>query len=141
LQVTLNYEELSSKIAQCFAEIGSVLPEAEFIAQRLYPVKNIQTTLASIYVQIIEFCIRATRWYDRMQTNFVRKALHSALRSWPLEFEDIKFNIDTHVRRLREQSTLAHQAETRDMHREMSDILKILKVHQSSNLQRAFGEL
>jgi hypothetical protein len=133
----LNYEELSSKIAQWFAETGSVLREAEFIAQRLYPVESIRSTLASIYAQILEFCIRATKWFNRVRDNFLKKALHAALHSWPLEFEDIKRTIDRHVRRLRDQSTLAHQAEMRDMHRVM---LKFIKAQENFDQPRVFGE-
>lgn len=113
----------------------------EFLAGKLYPLKSIQTTLANVYAQLVEFCIRATRWYDHVRRSFVKKAIHSVLKTWPLEFEDIKLNIDMHIRRLREQSAVAHQAETREMHQKISDIRSWLGERCSCSIQMAFGEM
>ena len=137
-QVTLNHEELSSKIAQSFAEIGSVLPEVDFIAQKLYPTESIQVTLAHVYAQLLEFCTRATAWYNRVQSNPIKKVLTAITKTWPLEFQDIRLNIDRYFRRLREQSAVAHQAETRDIHRKISDIRIMLS--KKSSIQQAFGK-
>lgn len=136
--VTINHEELSSKIAQSFAEIGEVLPEAEFISQSLYPTQRIRYTLASVYAQIVEFCIRATKWYDRLRQSPVKKVLGAVFKTWPLEFQDIKVKIDVQLRRLREQSAVAHQAETREMHIQISEIQCFL--NQVSPVSRAFGK-
>lgn len=136
--VTINHEELSSKIAQAFAEIAEVLPEAEFISQSLYPTQRIQLTLANAYAQIVEFCIRATKWYDRQRRNPVKKVLSAVVKSWPLEFQDIKSKIDALFRRLREQSAVAHQAETRQMHIQIGEIRQFLD--QACSLSQAFGE-
>ncbi len=136
--VTINHEELSSKIAQAFAEIGEVLPEVEFISQNLYPTERIQLTLANVYTQVVEFCIRATKWYDKMRRSPVKKVLSAVVKSWPLEFQDIKLNIDSQFRRLREQSAVAHQAETREMHVKLSEIRHFL--NQSCSISQAFGE-
>lgn len=133
----MNHEELSNKIAQAFAEIGAVLPEIDFVAQKLYPVKSIQITLARVYAQILEFCMRATRWYDKIRRSPVKKVLSAVLKAWPLEFQDIRLNIDTQFRRLREQSAVAHQAETRDIHAKINDIRVVL--NQACLIQQAFG--
>lgn len=123
--MTLNHEELSAKIAQALAEIGSVLPEVDFIACKLYPIERIKDTLAQAYVQIIEFCILATKWYNDVCRNRLRKVWHAIANPWPLKFEGIKMNIDACFKRLREQSTLAHQAETRVIHTKISEMLTI----------------
>ncbi|KAK4185153.1 hypothetical protein QBC35DRAFT_504382 [Podospora australis] len=130
---TRNHEELSAKIAQAFAEIATVLPEAEFVSNKLYPTERMQATLAQVYVQIIEFCIRATKWYDKAHRSSVKKVLSAVLKPWPLEFQDIQHNINYHFQRLREQSAIAHQAETRRIHLEISGIRTILE--QASPVQ------
>jgi hypothetical protein len=135
---TINHDELSSKIAQAFAEIGEVLPEVEFISKSLYPTERIQLTLSNVYAQIVEFCIRATKWYDKMRRSSLKKVFSAVVKPWPLEFQDIKMNIGSQVRRLREQSAVAHQAETREMHIKLSEMRHIL--NQSCSVSLAFGE-
>ncbi|KAK5652120.1 hypothetical protein OQA88_10762 [Cercophora sp. LCS_1] len=85
--VTMHREELSSKIAQAFAEIGAVLQKANFVAQKLYPTEGIQATLANVYAQIIESCIRATKWYDRVHRNPLKRVLSAVTKTWPLKFQ------------------------------------------------------
>ena len=136
---TINHEELSTKIAQAFTEIGDVLPEAEFISQNLYPTERIQLTLANVYAQIIEFCIRATRWYDKTRRSTVKKVFSAVVKPWPLEFQDIKMKIDSQFKRLREQSAVAHQAETREIHVKLSEIRQFL--NQGCPVSQAFGRL
>lgn len=123
--MTLNQEELSIKIAQAVAEIGSVLPEINFVACQLYPVKAIQQTLADAYTHIVSFCIQATKWYQGVSRNRARKLWHAIANPWPLEFQDTKIAIDTCFRRLREQSMLAHQTETRAIHAKICEVLTI----------------
>lgn len=135
--VTIHHEEVSSKLAQAFAEIGAVLPEVNFVAQKLYPIEGIQVALANAYAQIIEFCIRATRWYDRIRRNIVKRVLGAVTKTWPLEFQDIRHNIDVQFRRLRELSIVAHQAETRAIHTKIAEIKVLLDT--STSVQQAFG--
>ncbi|KAG6363101.1 hypothetical protein INS49_008196 [Diaporthe citri] len=124
-KVTLNQEELSLKIAQAVAEIGSVLPEVNFVACQLYPVQAIQQTLADAYTHIVAFCIQATKWYHDVSRNRARKLWHAIANPWPLEFQDTRIAIDTCFRRLREQSALAHQTETRAIHAKVCEVLAI----------------
>ncbi|KAM7189871.1 hypothetical protein V8F33_009780 [Rhypophila sp. PSN 637] len=58
-QATINHQELSVNVAQSLAEIGSVLPEIDFIATKLYPSELIRQTLAraetrDIHSRVIE---------------------------------------------------------------------------------------
>lgn len=123
--MTLNQEELSIKIAQAVTEIGAVLPEADFLACQLYPATAIQQTLAEAYTHIVAFCIQATKWYQDVSRNRARKLWHAIANPWPLEFQDTKIAIDTCFRRLREQSALAHQTETRAIHAKVCEVLTI----------------
>lgn len=126
VEVTLNHEELSIKLAQAFAEIGSVLPEIDFIANVLYPTQRIQETSAHVYAYIIEFCILATKWYTDVSRSKRWKMWHAFANPWPLKFEGIKTNIDAYSKRLREQSSLANQAEIRMVHAQVTEIRSAL---------------
>ncbi|KAK4208742.1 hypothetical protein QBC37DRAFT_296066 [Rhypophila decipiens] len=123
---TINHQELSVNIAQSLAEIGSVLPEIDFIATKLYPSELIRQTLARVYAYILEFCIRATKWCRDAHRNTIKKVFKSVFKPWALEFQDIRVNIDSLIKRLREQSAVAHQAETRDIHTRVIEIHKAL---------------
>jgi hypothetical protein len=136
---TLNYEECSSRLAQAFAEIGAVLPQAEFISQ-LYPTARIRAALANAYAQVVDFCIRATKWYEKMRKNSLKKMLGAAFKTWPLEFQDIRNNIDTQFRRLRELSAIAHQAETREINVRVVQLRALLDQARQQPFIHAFGE-
>jgi hypothetical protein len=69
----------------------------------------------------------------------MHKILSAIIKSWPLEFHDIKMNIDAQFKRLREQASVAHQAETREMHVKLSEIQHLF-IHQSCSISQAFGE-
>ncbi|KAK0634098.1 hypothetical protein B0T14DRAFT_86339 [Immersiella caudata] len=135
--VTINHEELSSKIARAFAEIGDVLPEVEFVSKKLYPTERIQLTLSNVYAQVVEFCIRATKWYNKTRQSPIKKVFSAIVKPWPLEFHDVKMSIDSQFRRLREQSAIAHQAETRDIHVKLGEIQQILS--HGCSVSQAFG--
>lgn len=109
------HQELSSKIAEAFATIASVLPEMDFISRQLYPVPRIQHTLATLYAHVIDFCITAVKWYQKATKGFLRKAFAAIKTPWPLEFEHIVRQIKETTTRLREQAAVAHQAETRHL--------------------------
>lgn len=102
-----------------------MLPEVNFIACQLYPVQAIQQTLADAYTYIVAFCIQATKWYHDVNRNRARKLWHAIANPWSLEFQDTKIAIDTCFRRLREQSVLAHQTETRAIHAKICKVLTI----------------
>lgn len=102
-----------------------MLPEVNFVACQLYPVQAIQQTLADAYTHIVAFCIQATKWYHDVSRNRARKLWHAIANPWSLEFQDTKIAIDTCFRRLREQSALAHQTETRAIHAKVCEVLTI----------------
>lgn len=102
-----------------------MLPEVNFVACQLYPTGTIQQTFADAYTHIVAFCIKATKWYHDVSRNKARKLWHAIANPWPLEFQDTKISIDTCFRRLREQSNLAHQTETRAIHAKVCEVLTI----------------
>lgn len=132
--MTRNHQELSTKISEAFATISDALPETAFLS-RLYPVPHIQRTLATMYTHIIDFCIRALKWYRKATKGFFRKAWAAVTEPWALEFEDVVRQIQGATTRLREQATVANQAETRCMHEKVSSVETELK-----NLKRAIDE-
>lgn len=102
-----------------------MLPEADFVASQLYRGEAIQQTLADAYTHIVAFCKQATEWYHDVSGSRVRKLWHAIANPWSLEFQDTKTAIDTCFRRLREQSILAHQIETRAIHAKVFEVLTI----------------
>ncbi|KAH8897671.1 hypothetical protein GQ53DRAFT_837507 [Thozetella sp. PMI_491] len=120
--VTLNHRELSSNVAEAFASVGDALPEANFLVQQLYPVAQMQRTLQVLYKHIIDFCIRALKWYQRATRGIVQQAVVAVKNPWPLEFQDVARKIRETMARLREQSAIAHQAETRHIANMLSEI-------------------
>lgn len=70
-----------------------------------------------------------------MSRNRARKLWHAIANPWALEFQDTKIAIDTCFRRLREQSALAHQTETRAIHAKVCEVLTI-STHGHPNLCR-----
>lgn len=102
-----------------------MLPEVNFVACQLYPTRAIQQTFADAYTHIVAFCIKATEWYHDVSRNKARKLWHAIANPWSLEFQDTKIAIDTCFRRLREQSNLAHQTETRAIHTKLCEVLPI----------------
>lgn len=102
-----------------------MLPEVNFVACQLYPTRAIQQTFADAYTHIVAFCIKATKWYHDVSRNKARKLWHAIANPWSLEFEETKMAIDTCFRRLREQSMLAHQTETRAIHAKVHEVLTI----------------
>ncbi|KAF4540190.1 Nacht domain protein [Lasiodiplodia theobromae] len=116
--VTLNYKELSANIAHAFSEIGSLLSEIE-VRATIHPNKQTQEEIASLYAQILAFCIKATRWYKRRK---LANMLRAIATPWELEFEDVISSIRKHVEALRNLSSLAMLTETRHMHMEMRDM-------------------
>ncbi|KAJ4213845.1 hypothetical protein NW759_010840 [Fusarium solani] len=111
--VTLNHQELASKISEAFCAISEALPEVDFLASELYPIPRMQSTLATIYTHIIDFCTRALRWYSKTRGSFIRKTLAAIKDPWALEFDDVVRQIHRTTARIREQAAVAHQAETR----------------------------
>ena len=100
------------------------------MATDLYPVEHIRRTRAAVYVQILEFCTRATFWYLAVTNNPLKKAWRAASKPWKLEFQEIQTNIEELIRQLRDQSTLAHQAETRHLHSKLSMMdSKLTEIH------------
>lgn len=138
--VTLNHQEISAKIAQAFAEIGAVLPEVEFISKNLYPTQLIRATLANVYTQILEFCIRATKWCDKARKSPTKQVFSAVFKTWPLQFQDIRQEIDTQVTRLREQAAIAHQAETREIHAQVRGLRSLLDQGRDRSMQQTIGK-
>ena len=138
VQVTLNHQELSSKISDAFSAISDALPEVDFLASELYPVPHIQATLAAIYAHIIDFCTRALRWYSKTTGSFIRKTWAAIKDPWALEFDDVVRQIQHTTMRIREQAAVAQQAETRYLSSMVSQMQQlqqeVLKLQRERNL-------
>ncbi|WAO90822.1 AAA domain-containing protein [Fusarium falciforme] len=133
--VTLSHQELASKISDAFCAISEALPEVDFLAIELYPVPHMQTTLATIYTHIIDFCARALKWYSKTTGNFIGKTLAAIKDPWALEFHDVVCQIQRTTARIREQAAVAHQAETRYVSSVISQVQQeVVKLQKEKEL-------
>ena len=134
-QATLNHQELLSKVNDAFAAISDALPEMTFLAHQLYPIPNIQRTLAIMYTHVIDFCIRALKWYRKVTKGFFRKAWAAMKDPWALEFEDVVRRIQDSTKRIREQAMIAHQAETRYVSDMVSEVRKEVRTLRATRFE------
>ncbi|KAK7407951.1 hypothetical protein QQX98_009868 [Neonectria punicea] len=133
---TLNHQELANKVTEAFAAISNALPELDFLANQLYPVPNIQRTLASMYTHIVDFCIRALKWYHKAGSSFFRKAVAAIKDPWVLEFDDVVRQIQETTARIRQQAMVAHQAETRHISSMVANVrLEVLNLRKENIAQ------
>lgn len=75
-----------------------------------------------MYTHIIDFCIRALKWYRKVTKGFFRKAWAAVKDPWVLEFDDVVRKIEGSTKRIRQQAAIAHQAETRFVSNMMSEM-------------------
>ncbi|KAI8717714.1 hypothetical protein NCS52_00848100 [Fusarium sp. LHS14.1] len=125
--ITLNHQELGSKISEALYIITKELPTANFLASELYGTSQMRSDLVTLYAHIIEFCIRARMWYYKTAASFTKKIMAAIKDPWELEFEDIVRQIKQTTASIRDLAVVAHQAETRDL---SLQLLRVEKTQQ-----------
>lgn len=86
-----------------------------------------------MYAHIIDFCLRALEWYHKAGGGFFQKAFAAIKDPWALEFEDVVQQIKQTNARVREQATIAHQAETRHISLKISDVqLEVMNLRKDN---------
>lgn len=111
LQAVLNHEELLVELAKAISRIADVLPRTELHAG-LYPTERIQQAVSMVYAKIIEFSIRAIRWYKKSK---LKHCISSIVKPFSLSFKDIIDDISERSRRVDELASAAAKAEIRDL--------------------------
>jgi hypothetical protein len=116
----VNHETMISSLAKGLSQIGDCLPRLQ-LASVLYPTKMMKSAVAELYAYIIQFCIRAQDWY---QEGKVFHVLHSITRPVELRYADLIEEIERCSRNVDGLAVAGSQAEQRDMHVELQQLIK-----------------
>ncbi|KAL6407249.1 nacht domain protein [Ilyonectria robusta] len=108
----MNQEELLVELAKAISRIADVLPRTELHAG-LYRTDRIQQAVSMVYAKIIEFSIRAIKWYKK---NKLKHSITSIIKPFSLSFKDIVDEISDRSRTVDELASAAAKAEIRDLH-------------------------
>ncbi|KAI1466491.1 uncharacterized protein F4812DRAFT_465756 [Daldinia caldariorum] len=106
------HEKLIYKLSTGLSDIAGVLPLAELVRE-LYPIPHIKRVIVAIYAQILEFLLRALKWY---QESRIKRALHSITRPAELYWNDIQNTIVALSKYMYQLAAFSSYAELRDMH-------------------------
>ncbi|KAF4981490.1 hypothetical protein FZEAL_2733 [Fusarium zealandicum] len=69
--------------------MNEALLEVYFMASELYLLPRIQSTLAAMYTHIIDFRLRALKWYRKAAGKLFRKIVSAIKELWVLEFDEV----------------------------------------------------
>ena len=87
----------------------------------LYPTAKMKQAVAELYAHIIGFLVRAQDWY---QENTLKHILHSFTRPAELRYADIIKDIEICTRSVDSLAAAGAQAEQRDIHLQVQELLK-----------------
>lgn len=94
----------------------------------LYPSVQMQQTVAKLYACLINFMIRALRWYQKGKA---KRAIRAIFNPFALDFQDELTEVNELSRSVEEIAATAAQAELRAMHTEFGDMKKELGIARS----------
>lgn len=124
-QGILNHEEMTSTFAKALCRIADCLPRQELYLV-LYPTKQMKQEVARLYAYLIQFLIKALKWY---QEGIFKHIIHSFTQPVGIKYKDILESIEDCSRRIDQWAASSAQAELRDVH--------ILQHKMYSNLENA----
>ena len=121
IQLVVNHEAMIKSLAKGLCQIADSLPRIEF-ATVLYPTMRMKQAVAELYAHIIKFLIRARDWYKE---NKFMHVVHSFTRPVELRYADLISEIDACTQTVDKLSSAGAQAEQRDMHLKMQEMIRI----------------
>ena len=107
-----------SSLTKGLLRIANSLPRLD-LAAVLYPTKRMKQAVAELYANIIQFFLRAQKWY---QEGKIRHAIHSITRPVELRYNDLIEGIEECSSNLDKLAWAGSQAEQRDMHSEIKEL-------------------
>jgi hypothetical protein len=107
--------------------IADVLPRIE-LAKILYPTARMQKAVSEIYSHVIQFFLRAERWY---QQGKLRHTWEAFSRPVELHYNDLLAEVEDCTKEVESLARAGAQAEQRDMHLEIQDLSTRLKTHET----------
>ena len=119
-QLVVNHEAMTKSLAKCLSQIADSLPRIEF-SSVIYPTQRMMQTVAELYGYILRFLIRAQDWY---QESTFKHVLHSLTRPVELRYKDVINDITSCTLSMESLASAGAQAEQRDMHFKLQQIIK-----------------
>ena len=116
----INHETMLRTLAKSLCQIADSLPRMEF-ATVLYPTRKMKQAVAELYAHIIHFLIRAQGWYQESTSKHI---LHSFTRPAQLRYADVIDDIEIHTQSVDNLAAAGAQAEQRDIHLQVQELLK-----------------
>jgi hypothetical protein len=120
-----------SSLAKGLSQIGDCLPRLP-LASLLFPTKMMKSAVAELYAYIIRFCIRAQDWY---QEGKLRHMVHAITRPVELRYADLIEEIERCSRNVEGIALAGSQAEQRDIHVGVQDLIKLQQASDKTLLE------
>ena len=101
-----------STFAKALCRIADSLPRQE-LASVLYPTKQIKQGIAQLYAHLMEFLVKAMKWY---REGALKHIVHSITQPVGIRYKEILESIEDCSRNVDKWVIASAQAEMRDMH-------------------------
>lgn len=111
---------MTKSLAKGLCQIADSLPQIELVAV-LYPTQRLKQAISELYALVIRFLIRARDWYQESKPMHV---LHSLTRPVELRYADLIEDTGACTRTVYRLASAAAQAEQRDIHLEMQELIR-----------------
>ena len=111
---------MTKSLAKGLSQIADSLPRTK-LATVLYPTKRMKQAVAELYAHIIEFLIRAQKWYHESKALHI---FHSFIRPVELRCSDLIDEIKDCTLAIDGLTSAGAHAEQRDMHLELKEVSK-----------------
>ncbi|ORX96974.1 hypothetical protein BCR34DRAFT_607470 [Clohesyomyces aquaticus] len=131
-----NHEKQLKALAKGLTRIADVLPRVELV-NTLYPTARMRAAVSQLYSHIIQFFLRAERWY---QIGKSRHAWEALSRPVELHYNDLIGDIQDCATEIEALANGCAKAEQRDIHSEIQDLSQKLRA-QEALLQEMRGLL
>ncbi len=122
-QLVVNNETLTRFLAKGLCQIADSLPQIELVTV-LYPTTRLKQAVSELYALVIRFLLRARDWYQESKAMHV---LHSLTRPVELRYADLVEDIGACARTVYRLASAAAQAEQRDIHLKMQELIRTQK--------------
>ena len=111
---------MTRSLAKGLCQIADSLPQIELFTV-LYPTMKLKQAVSELYALVIRFLMRARDWYQESKPMHV---LHALTRPVELRYADLIEDIATCTQVVCRLASAAAQAEQRDMHLEMQELIR-----------------
>ncbi|KAJ3537715.1 hypothetical protein NM208_g6198 [Fusarium decemcellulare] len=128
LMGVLNYETLVKELCKALCRIADALRHVQ-VNLLLYPTEAMQGHIERLYAQIIEFTIRAMKWYEKHP---VLRAISALGSPFQLKFRDIVDDILETSRCIDRLALSMSQVEVRQMRLELGETRRVAEEIKAS---------